>query len=1012
MDPATKNNIVRWNEWVTKTSPYSKKSPDGTTTEVEGKHAALETKAASLEKLVEQTKNDLPRFKVHLFNIAHQFREIRQLKERLVEDEVVVHFDYSENYNCKWSKEIKDAHFGGGHKQVTLHTGVLYVSEGQPEAFATVSSSLKHDAVATWAHLDPVWQHIKSSHPTVKHVHLVSDGPTSQYRNKVSFYLVSTVPFMKGFQSVTWNFTEASHGKGAPDGVGGALKNLADRLVAYGTNIPDAEALLHNLSEQSSVKLFKVTEEDIEKCGELVPPSLKTVQGTLKVHQLIATEPGKIRYEGCLDPGTVTQIVGDKYEVDTMTSAGGNRFYTPTTRIPGDKGNHNSCSDRAGPALGALCEVVDRSLSPFLRTEEAKLLQNLEEAPANNLRRRLRSQQPHNGKPSQPDLPETPSTGTLPSHSRSPRAHACGECGKSFKSVALLTAHRKTHKETPRLYLCTECGKGFTQSDKLKVHLRIHTGEHPYQCSQCGKSFTQSGTLKQHKRIHTGERPYRCHRCGSGFTQSSSLKLHLRTHTGERPYRCSDCGKCFSRSYKLKQHRQTHTGERPYLCSLCGKSFARSDYLTTHQRSHVRGCGTHRCRETDGKRGYSMSREQKDVLLHMKEEKLEDWERPSVKKEDKYGVSRGKEPWKEEEMEREEQREGCVTDQAVNTERLAEGRVKPENGREEEGEASSLVNFCLQSEHRVWIPPLECSDSAYTTSLPLLTQSGSPLTLPPPSWVNGVCTEALRIPPLVSQGNNNTRSDRAGPALGALCEVVDRSLSPFLHTEEAKLLQNLEEAPANNLRRRLRTQQPHNGKPSQPNLLETPSAGTPRPRSRSPRAHACGKCGKSFKSVALLTAHRETHKETPRPYLCTECGKGFTQSDKLKVHLRIHTGERPYQCSQCGKSFTQSGTLKQHERIHTGERPYRCIRCGSGFTQSSSLKLHLRTHTGERPYRCSDCGKCFSRSNKLKQHRQTHTGERPYLCSLCGKSFARSDYLTTHQRSHVRGCGLYLYLPE
>lgn len=124
-------------------SPFSKKSPDGTITEVEGKYTALEMKVASFEKLMTQTKNDLPCFKIHLFNIAHQFRELRQLKERLVEEEVVVHFDYSENYNCKWSKEIKDAHFGGGHKQVTLHTGVLYVSEGQPEAFAMVSSSVK-----------------------------------------------------------------------------------------------------------------------------------------------------------------------------------------------------------------------------------------------------------------------------------------------------------------------------------------------------------------------------------------------------------------------------------------------------------------------------------------------------------------------------------------------------------------------------------------------------------------------------------------------------------------------------------------------------------------------------------------------------------------------------------------------------------------------------------------------------------------------------------------------------
>jgi len=286
IDPDTKNNIVSWNEWVTRTTPFTTKLSDGTSTVVDAKNTTLEKKVASTEKLVELTNNDLPRFSIHLYNIAHQFTRIKELKESLAEDQVVVHFDYSENYNCKWSKEIKDTHFGGCHKQVTLHTGVLYFSEGQSEAFTTVSSCLRHDAVATWAHLDPVLEHIKTSHPSAKNIHLVSDGPTSQYRNKVSFYLASTVPFMKGFKSVTWNFTEASHGKGAPDGVGGALKNLADRLVAYGTDIPDAEALLHNLSKQSSVKLFEVTEEKVETYRELVPPSLKTVQGTLKVHQV------------------------------------------------------------------------------------------------------------------------------------------------------------------------------------------------------------------------------------------------------------------------------------------------------------------------------------------------------------------------------------------------------------------------------------------------------------------------------------------------------------------------------------------------------------------------------------------------------------------------------------------------------------------------------------------------------------------------------------------------------
>ncbi|KAI4830301.1 hypothetical protein KUCAC02_001941, partial [Chaenocephalus aceratus] len=156
-----------------------------------------------------------------------------------------------------------------------------------------------------------------------------------------------------GFKSVTWNYTEASHGKGAPDGVGGALKNLADRLVAYGTDIPDAEALLHNLSKQSSVKLSKVTEEKVETYRELVPPSLKTVQGTRKVHQLVSTdaenaaseekaeesiEVGQwvlVEYDGDLYPGTVIQIVEDQFEV--VNCAGENRFFYPSIGFPGDK---------------------------------------------------------------------------------------------------------------------------------------------------------------------------------------------------------------------------------------------------------------------------------------------------------------------------------------------------------------------------------------------------------------------------------------------------------------------------------------------------------------------------------------------------------------------------------------------------------------------------------------------------------------------------------------------------
>ncbi|XP_034143744.1 uncharacterized protein LOC109615422 [Esox lucius] len=196
LDPLTQGNTVIWQEWITRSVTVTKTLKDESIEERQTKKTVLEKRTSSIERLLALTTEQLPGFAIHMFNVKHQYLTLKAMKNTLTDDAVAVHVDYSENYSCKYAKEIKDTHFGTGNDQVTLHTGVFYLSRGRVEAFASLSVCLQHDAVATWAHLDPVLKYIRGKYPEAHNLHLISDGPTSQYRNKTSFYLASTVPFI------------------------------------------------------------------------------------------------------------------------------------------------------------------------------------------------------------------------------------------------------------------------------------------------------------------------------------------------------------------------------------------------------------------------------------------------------------------------------------------------------------------------------------------------------------------------------------------------------------------------------------------------------------------------------------------------------------------------------------------------------------------------------------------------------------------------------------------------
>ncbi|CAH2094042.1 unnamed protein product [Euphydryas editha] len=235
---------------------------------------------------------DSPKFFSHTANIINQYQTKTELKKSLNDYETLVHMDFSENYSYRFAKEVQSLHFGGSRGQVSLHTIVIYIKKRRKiinYSLCTVSECTRHDSAAVWAHLQKALEIVFEKPPNITTVHILTDSPSSQYRNKYIFYIMTQLQnVFSSLKSVTWNYQEVGHGKGTPDGVGAIVKRTADYQVKCLRDMGDFSTFVGIVRENiKNVEIRVVEEHEIREKGIHLSKNIAPFKGTMLVHQVL-----------------------------------------------------------------------------------------------------------------------------------------------------------------------------------------------------------------------------------------------------------------------------------------------------------------------------------------------------------------------------------------------------------------------------------------------------------------------------------------------------------------------------------------------------------------------------------------------------------------------------------------------------------------------------------------------------------------------------------------------------
>ena len=211
-------------------------------------------------------KNKTFTFVKHFFTQSFQFQMYKQCEDTLKPSQCINVQDFAQNIEIRYLMEIKAKNWA--KRQISMHVQVLTYKTSESEQIQDLfiihlSDILKHDASMVHYVTQDSMDILSKRHPEEKwgKFYLWSDGCTSQYKGKSSFFFLDQYN-----PQVERNFFGSEHGKNRCDSFTGQIKIAYKIAVKSGrtdiNNASDLKAFLCEKYKNDSTKIFKLIETD------------------------------------------------------------------------------------------------------------------------------------------------------------------------------------------------------------------------------------------------------------------------------------------------------------------------------------------------------------------------------------------------------------------------------------------------------------------------------------------------------------------------------------------------------------------------------------------------------------------------------------------------------------------------------------------------------------------------------------------------------------------------------